>query len=212
MGCYGYEDYLIVFGVPNKLYRRVGYGFGLIGEYDLGIQHCKYVNRKLFYSGRRDLYGVNAYNVWDIDIDPVNPTYSGFYYSTRSYYWGEFDVSWPYMYVAGAAHGVEITRYDPATGIFDDPLELPIEKSLLSSYPNPFNHNAMIRYVLLEPGDVNLSVYNLLGQQVSTLVIGAREAGEHSVSWDTSDFPSGVYFARLSAADHSESIKMVLLK
>jgi len=59
---------------------------------------------------------------------------------------------------------------------------------------------------------VNLSVYNIQGQQVAELVSGIREAGEHSISWDASEFPSGVYFARLEAGGSSRTAKMVLLK
>ncbi|MEE9554028.1 MAG: T9SS type A sorting domain-containing protein [candidate division Zixibacteria bacterium] len=67
-------------------------------------------------------------------------------------------------------------------------------------------------YSLPEQGEVVIYIYNLLGQRIATLFEGTREAGEHSITWDAVDFPSGVYFARLETGEQSENIKMVLLK
>ena len=81
-----------------------------------------------------------------------------------------------------------------------------------TAYPNPFNLSTTIKFSLPEQGEVTLSVYNLLGQRVATLFEGTPEAGEHTITWDATDFPSGVYFARLETDKHSENIKMVLLR
>jgi len=51
-----------------------------------------------------------------------------------------------------------------------------------------------------------------LGQKLTTLFDGAQQAGEHNITWDAFDYPSGVYFARLQSGDRTENIKMVLLK
>ena len=59
---------------------------------------------------------------------------------------------------------------------------------------------------------IAIYIYNLLGQRVAAIFEGTREAGEHTITWDATYFPSGVYFARLEAGEHSENIKMVLLK
>jgi parallel beta-helix repeat protein len=93
-----------------------------------------------------------------------------------------------------------------------DHSKTPERLSLMQNYPNPFNAATAIRYNLYECGHVSLSIYNLLGQRVATVFEGAQEAGEHTITWDARDFPSGVYFARLEAGEHSENIKMVLLK
>jgi len=78
--------------------------------------------------------------------------------------------------------------------------------------PNPFNSSTTIGFTLNEPGMVNLSVYNIQGQRVAELFNDIRQAGEHSITWDASDYPSGVYFARLEAGGSSKTAKMVLLK
>ncbi|UCE65886.1 MAG: lamin tail domain-containing protein [Candidatus Zixiibacteriota bacterium] len=89
---------------------------------------------------------------------------------------------------------------------------LPENISSLECYPNPFNASGTIKFVLSQAGSVTLSIYNLRGQRVETLMEIPMSAGEHRITWDGSDLPSGVYFARLDAGISSKSIKMVLLK
>jgi len=88
---------------------------------------------------------------------------------------------------------------------------------LSANYPNPFNPETMIDYTLPAAGHVTLSIYNLLGQKVRTLVDDYREAGSHSVTWDgTSDYgervSSGVYLYRLDTSFGVDTKKMMLLK
>jgi subtilisin family serine protease len=89
---------------------------------------------------------------------------------------------------------------------------VPTEFALYQNYPNPFNANTQIRYALNTDGDVQLSVYNILGQKVATLVDGFQEAGHHTVNWDTGDAPSGMYLYRLQTEEYMATKKMVLLK
>ena len=98
----------------------------------------------------------------------------------------------------------------PTTAISNNVL-MPNQTSL-QNHPNPFNAATTISYSLPEQGEVVISIYNLLGQRVTTIFEGMQEPGEHTITWDASNFPSGVYFARLEAGEHSENIKMVLLK
>ena len=84
--------------------------------------------------------------------------------------------------------------------------------TLEGNFPNPFNSLTTIRFALRESSPVKLSIFNLLGQHVAVLIVGMQEAGEHGITWNAGDFPSGVYFARLEAGDESTAIEMVLLK
>ncbi|MBD3233391.1 MAG: T9SS type A sorting domain-containing protein, partial [candidate division Zixibacteria bacterium] len=61
-------------------------------------------------------------------------------------------------------------------------------------------------------GNVNLEVYNLMGQKVATLVDGHKEAGQHSVNWNAADQASGVYFYKLSAGEKVFTQRVTLLK
>ena len=98
------------------------------------------------------------------------------------------------------------------TGIAGSDYTIPESFGFSRCHPNPFNAVTTLSYSLPESGPFTLSIYNILGQRVATIYEGPREAGEYTITWDASDFPSGVYFARLEAGEHSENIKMVLLK
>lgn len=81
---------------------------------------------------------------------------------------------------------------------------VPAKYALSQNFPNPFNPQTMIQYQLPEASRVTLTIYNLFGQEVRTLVAGQREAGYHAEIWDGRDdfgkrVASGVYFYRLSA-------------
>jgi hypothetical protein len=89
---------------------------------------------------------------------------------------------------------------------------LPRKIYLLRNYPDPFNASTTIEFALPEAAEVQLSVYNLLGQKIEILFDGRKPAGEHSLTWDAGDLPSGVYFARLEMEGNSRNMKMVLLK
>ncbi|MBD3168427.1 MAG: T9SS type A sorting domain-containing protein, partial [candidate division Zixibacteria bacterium] len=99
-------------------------------------------------------------------------------------------------------------------GWFDEgqPAELPSEFKLHGNVPNPFNAQTRIQFELPDASEVNLSVYNLGGQKVATLVDGYREAGVHNIKWDASSYSSGIYFYKLSAGDKVVTRKMSLLK
>ena len=88
----------------------------------------------------------------------------------------------------------------------------PKEFSVDQNYPNPFNPSTTIRYGLPHRSAVHLTVFNTLGQHVSTLAEGEQEAGYHEVSFDAPGLPSGVYFFRLQAGDFVQTRRLVLLR
>ncbi|MCX6639900.1 MAG: lamin tail domain-containing protein [bacterium] len=89
---------------------------------------------------------------------------------------------------------------------------IPEVYSLDQNYPNPFNPTTTIRFGLPDAGQVQLDIYNLQGQLVTTLVNGYRSAGYHEVSFDASSLASGVYLYKLQAGSYNHSSKMVLIK
>ena len=116
-----------------------------------------------------------------------------------------------YQYQGSVVYNPGLVR-DTTVSIWPGDDIMATEFSILAAYPNPFNATTTISYSLPEQGEVAISIYNLLGQRVAIIFEGTREAGEYSITWDASDFSSGVYFARLEAGEQSENIKMVLLK
>jgi N-acetylmuramoyl-L-alanine amidase len=90
---------------------------------------------------------------------------------------------------------------------------LPVAMQLHQNYPNPFNPQTTLSFDLSKASEVTMAIYNVAGQRVATLYEGQLlGAGFHEVQWDARDLPSGVYFARMRAADFQSTVQMVLVK
>ena len=83
---------------------------------------------------------------------------------------------------------------------------------LLQNYPNPFNPTTIIGYTLPQQSRVTLSLYNMLGQCVATLVDGAQEAGYHAAVFNGTGLASGVYIYRLQAGKYVQSRMLDLVR
>ena len=81
-----------------------------------------------------------------------------------------------------------------------------------SNYPNPFNPLTTISYNLPQSTYVTISVYDRLGRQVQVLVDQNQDSGQHSVDFNASEFPSGIYFYRIKTSEKTEVRKMLLTK
>ena len=99
---------------------------------------------------------------------------------------------------------------DP-TGVDDDP-SLPTKFSLAQNYPNPFNPSTKIRFQIAEIGYVSLKIYDVLGNEVATLVNEEKPSGIYEVKFDAKNLPSGIYFYKLQSGSFVETKKMVLVK
>jgi general stress protein CsbA len=90
--------------------------------------------------------------------------------------------------------------------------DIPTDIELYQNYPNPFNPTTNISFYLLETSEVKLSVFNIVGQPVATLVQTTLSQGEHSVEWDATDMPSGMYIYQLEVGNKVMTRKMTLVK
>jgi len=88
----------------------------------------------------------------------------------------------------------------------------PREYTLRQNYPNPFNPSTTIEFALPHATSVTLRIYNVLGEEVETLVADNYPAGTHGITWNAHGLPSGVYFIRLSGGEHVQTAKAVLMK
>jgi hypothetical protein len=108
-----------------------------------------------------------------------------------------------------------LVQYRDLAALNVEPKEahIAIDFVLYQNYPNPFNPVTAIGYQLSAVSQVELSVYNLLGQRVATLVNEKQNAGSYQVEWDASGFSSGIYFYRMQTdAGFVQIRKLMLIK
>ncbi len=86
------------------------------------------------------------------------------------------------------------------------------EYALEQNYPNPFNPATTIKFSLVQAENVQLKIFDLLGNEVETLVNSKLDAGKHSITWNASRYASGIYFCRMVAGKYSAVQKMLLMK
>ena len=116
---------------------------------------------------------------------------------------------WTFLSAAG------ITANDNAATVITEEASIsavPTAYALDQNHPNPFNPSTMISYSVARDGYVSVKLFDMLGQQVATLVDGSRRAGTYEIRLDASDLSSGIYFYQLQAGDQLLNRKMTLMK
>jgi hypothetical protein len=108
--------------------------------------------------------------------------------------------------------GVDEVIITPTVFTEDVIIPIPSTSILKQNYPNPFNPRTTIKYEIAQNSFVRLSMYDLLGKEVATLVDEEKKPGRYEVVWDAVDFPSGIYFYRLNVGNNLLSGKMSLVK
>jgi len=104
------------------------------------------------------------------------------------------------------------TYYDGLVSSVEQINEIPKSFTLNQNYPNPFNPTTNIQYSIPEASFVELKVYDVLGNEVATLVNQEQSAGVYKADFSGSDFASGLYIAKITAGNYTNTIKMSLLK
>ena len=108
--------------------------------------------------------------------------------------------------IAGLSDNI-ITEFEESAGSL-----IPLEFSLYSSYPNPFNPTTTINFRLPVDIYVDISVYNIQGVKVASLINGAYSSGYHSTIWNATSYPSGVYFVKMITREFTSTQKLMLVK
>ncbi len=163
-----------------------------------------------------DIYAVvrftNQSYPYPVPLDGAGPSAPGATYVSGTGGSG----SWSQM--SGYDVAIRIRTAPTLSASVDDMEELsPDSYTLSHNYPNPFNPSTTINYTLQRRAHVNITIYNLLGQRINTIVEEVKAAGEHTTRWDGKDYDgkpvaTGIYLYRIKAGDFSESKKMLLLK
>ena len=136
----------------------------------------------------------------------IGPAYHYLHMGGPYYYWDTLQG----CVINGVVYGdTSITGIQPIS------YEIPFQFNLYQNYPNPFNPTTKIKFevpVSQGGGVVRLSIYDLLGNEVTTLVNGKLSPGTYEAEWDASNNSSGVYFYTISAESYHQTKRMVLLK
>lgn len=82
------------------------------------------------------------------------------------------------------------------------------ESLSLTCYPNPFSENLKIEYVLKIKNSVSVKIYNILGNEIETLINQTKTAGSHSIIWNAKNKQSGIYFCTIKSGNYSETKKL----
>ncbi|HWQ81081.1 MAG TPA: T9SS type A sorting domain-containing protein [Ignavibacteria bacterium] len=131
----------------------------------------------------------------------------GILFATYSDFWGLASESLLGCYVNGVLYGDTVL-----TDVENISSEIPSSYALSQNYPNPFNQTSIFKFQCSMKGHVNVSVYDIAGREVRTLVNETLQPGTYEVRFDGSGLNSGVYFVRMTAGDFTETRKTVLLK
>jgi len=117
------------------------------------------------------------------------------------------------MVNVGSTFLVDDLQFEDPVGIEDQSYS-PIAESysLKQNYPNPFNPSTTIEFSLKHSGDVQLAIFNSLGQEVARVIDEPLAKGIYSITWNAEDLPGGIYFYRLTAGEFSETKKLLLTK
>jgi hypothetical protein len=99
-----------------------------------------------------------------------------------------------------------------ATAVNASPTELPSEFRLEQNYPNPFNPSTTIEFDIPTSGFVSLKVFNIMGQEVATLLNKELQSGNHKVEWKPENLSSGLYFYKLQTKGYQETKKLIFMK
>ena len=153
------------------------------------------------FSGYTSFDGLNWIKISEAEIEMSDNVYIGIALAGKD----ENDPALAYIdsvFVEGGQVWVEDWQEDM----------IPNEIKLNQNYPNPFNPITKIEFSINQEGRVNLSVYNILGESVSTIVDKHLNAGNYEAEFDGLDLTSGIYFYRLESADFIETKKMILLR
>ena len=113
---------------------------------------------------------------------------------------GKFEIE---EMMIGTTNGVLL---DVAITIFPDGY------SLERAYPNPFNPATTLSFALSTQSEVTLSIYNIQGKELVSLIDGNMEAGYHSVVWNADKYSSGIYFVKMKSGEYIDTQKLILIK
>lgn len=184
-----------------------------------GYIYIVFYDRRNYTNNATDVYiakstnGGSTFTNILISETPFVPTSSTFFgdYTNITAYNGKVRPIWARLQ---GTMSVMTAIIDFTSGESNVSQNIPSEFKLEQNFPNPFNPVTQINYAVKENTFINLTVYNLVGQEIATLVNDFKQTGNYNINFDINGYnmPSGVYFYRLTAGNFSETKKMIVTK
>lgn len=161
---------------------------------------------KIYYNGHNDSIFDFYYNVTTTDTLKAENNYWGTTNadSIEAHIWHRVDFP--------TLGFVDYNPFNTVTGVPVNIPNTPYDYKLFNAYPNPFNPVTSIKYQIPGNSLVLLKIYDILGKEITTLVNQKQSAGTYEVKWNAVNYPSGIYFYKLTAGNFSESKKIILAK
>lgn len=186
-----------------KLKWNISESVGNGGSYDLkfGWTPSALHENRLFSSSRED--NARIFSVGSDTTEAGSGDYD-FNFEEKPYWVKRGGISELGMFVVGKFKDSVWTGVQIA--------EKPRTYRLMQNYPNPFNHITSIKYELPKIAELELVIYNLLGQEIAVLDKGKKKAGYYEVEWQAPNLPAGIYFYRLTAGSFTDTKKLLLIK
>jgi thiol-disulfide isomerase/thioredoxin len=185
------------------------------------ILHCAVVESDLYYTG------TNGDPVHHYVMRKMMPDAAGEQFTltlneektfTKTINWGNWKID-KSAFVAFVQNNtskeiLQAVKYDviQITDVDENEEGMPTNYTLSQNYPNPFNPSTKIKFGLPETAFTKVSIYDVLGREVKTLINSEMAAGYHEVDFDASNLSSGIYFYRITANKYSSIKKMLLIK
>lgn len=138
---------------------------------------------------------------------PSNPKASRITYSISG-----GNINWKLGLFDNTINGAKIYKMDLPIGIQTVSNEVPKCISISQNYPNPFNPMTKIKFNIAKESAVSITVFDVLGRHIQTLVNEKLKAGSYQTEWSAVNMPGGVYFYRIETEEYSETKKMILVK
>jgi hypothetical protein len=142
---------------------------------------------------------------YDMALDPAGNVYvTGYSVGNLSLNWDGATIKYAPRTSFAVSEGASVDQGNSEA--------MPVAFDLAQNFPNPFTPSTTIRFALPEAGNVKLTLYNLRGEVVRTLIEGEMTAGYYDASFEAGDLASGMYFYRLQAGAFNMTKKMILQK
>jgi len=196
--------------VSNAILKTIDGGlswFEIPSPLSQGAKGIEVISETEVYSfiGTEIYLSEDSGQTWETISTGINTTINDIYPLGNNVCWA---IGNPWFGPEGSSSGIYWSNQMPLS---NDTSTLPVEISL-NNYPNPFNPLTTISYTLTQATAVKLTIYDLNGKQIITLLNDWQAPGTHYVQWSTNDLSNGVYLSRLVTDDQIITGKMTLLK